>query len=84
MPLDVSTKIPISLRALDILLRAIFIGALVAIAVRVSLPQSETFWSVYETPSNGVEIDACRTASQCHNLGPGDPGVNSGRNACSP
>jgi len=41
---------------LAILLRAIFLGALVAIAVRVSLPQSETFWSVHETPGDLVRL----------------------------
>ena len=31
-------------------------GALVAIAIRVSLPQSETFWSVHETPGDLVRL----------------------------
>ena len=39
-----------------IILRALFIGALVAITLRVSSPQSETIWSVYETPSDLVRL----------------------------
>ena len=39
-----------------IILRALFIGALVAITVRVSSPQSETIWSVYETPSDLIRL----------------------------
>jgi hypothetical protein len=36
-------------RILAIVLRALFIGALVAVTVRVSSPQSESLASVYET-----------------------------------
>ena len=53
---DASTKIPVSLRILAIILRALFIGALVAITVRVSTPQSETLWSVHETPADLVRL----------------------------
>jgi hypothetical protein len=48
--------IPMGLRILAIILRALFIGALVAITVRVSSPQSETIWSVYETPSDLIRL----------------------------
>jgi hypothetical protein len=48
--------IPIGLRILAIVLRALFIGALVAVTVRVSSPQSETFTSVYETPGDLVRL----------------------------
>jgi hypothetical protein len=48
--------IPIGLRILAIFLRLVFVGALVAIAIRVSLPQSETFWSVHETPGDLVRL----------------------------
>jgi hypothetical protein len=44
------------LRILAIILRALFIGALVAITLRVSSPQSETIWSVYETPSDLIRL----------------------------
>ena len=49
---DGGTKIPIGLRISAIILRALFVGALVAITVRVSTPQSETLWSVHETPAD--------------------------------
>ena len=48
--------IPIGLRILAIFFRLVFMGALVAIAIRVSLPQSETFWSVHETPGDLVRL----------------------------
>ena len=48
--------IPIGLRVLAIILRALFIGALVALTVRVSSPQSESFASVYETPGDLIRL----------------------------
>jgi hypothetical protein len=48
--------IPIGLRILAIVLRALFIGALVAVTVRVSSPQSETLTSVYETPGDLIRL----------------------------
>ena len=44
------------LRILAIVLRALFIGALVAVTVRVSSPQSESLASVYETPGDLVRL----------------------------
>jgi hypothetical protein len=44
--------IPIGLRLVAVFLRLVFLGALVAIAVRLSGPQSETIWTVYETPGD--------------------------------
>ena len=41
--------IPIGLRIVAMFLRMLFLGALVAITVRISSPQSETIWTVYET-----------------------------------
>lgn len=58
-PSDVGTPaaaIPISLRILAIVLRALFIGALVVVTVRVSSPQSETLASVYETPGDLIRL----------------------------
>jgi TRAP-type C4-dicarboxylate transport system permease small subunit len=49
-------SVPIGLRILAIILRAVFIGAVVAITVRVSSPQSETLSSVYETPEDLVRL----------------------------
>jgi hypothetical protein len=48
--------IPTGLRILAIVLRALFIGALVAVTVRVSSPQSETLASVYETPGDLIRL----------------------------
>jgi hypothetical protein len=51
-PLD----IPLGLRIAGILLRSIFVGALLVIMVRVALPQSEKIWSVYETPGDVIRL----------------------------
>src|SRR5258707_8619797 len=51
-----ASTIPMGLRILAIVLRALFIGALVVVTVRVSSPQSETIWSVYETPSDLIRL----------------------------
>jgi cell division protein FtsW (lipid II flippase) len=51
-----ASDISIGLRTLAILLRALFIGAVMAITVRVSSPQSETLSSVYETPEDFVRL----------------------------
>ena len=48
--------IPMGLRILAIVLRTLFIGALVAITVRVSSPQSESLASVYETPGDLIRL----------------------------
>jgi hypothetical protein len=44
------------LRVLAIVLRALFIGALVVVTVRVSSPQSESLASVYETPGDLIRL----------------------------
>src|SRR5271168_507239 len=41
-----------ALRIAATLLRTIFIVTLLALTVRVSLPQSETIWTAYETPAD--------------------------------
>jgi TRAP-type C4-dicarboxylate transport system permease small subunit len=48
--------IPMGLRIVAIILRALFIGALVAVTVRVSSPQSESLASVYETPGDLIRL----------------------------
>src|SRR5262245_14683146 len=53
---DGSTRIPVGLRVSAITLRALFVGALVAITVRVSTPQSETLWSVHETRGDLIRL----------------------------
>lgn len=50
------STIPMGLRILAIVLRALFLGALVAVTVRISRPQSETIWSVYETPGDLIRL----------------------------
>ena len=37
-------------------LRALFLGILALITFRVSLPQSETIWTAYDTPSDVVRM----------------------------
>jgi hypothetical protein len=44
------------LRIAATLLRAAFIFILMALMIRVSLPQSETIWSAYETPGDLVRL----------------------------
>jgi hypothetical protein len=51
-----AATIPMGLRILAIVLRALFIGALVALTVRVSSPQSESFASVHETPTDLIRL----------------------------
>jgi hypothetical protein len=48
--------IPMGLRILAIALRALCIGALVAVTVRVSSPQSENLASVYESPGDLIRL----------------------------
>jgi hypothetical protein len=45
-----------ALRILASTLRALFLGALIVIIARVSSPQSETIWTVYETPEDLVRL----------------------------
>jgi hypothetical protein len=44
------------LRMLALFLRAAFILILVILTARVSFPQNETIWSVYETPGDLVRL----------------------------
>ena len=48
--------IPKGLRILAMFLRALVFGALVAMTVHLSSPQSETIWTVYETPSDLIRL----------------------------
>jgi hypothetical protein len=48
--------IPVRLRVAGVILRALFIAALVVVTVRVSAPQSETIWSAYETPGDLIRL----------------------------
>jgi hypothetical protein len=51
-----TSEIPARLRIAGILLRAVFIGAVVVVIARVSLPQSESIWSAYETPGDLIRM----------------------------
>jgi hypothetical protein len=48
--------IPLWRRILAMFLRALFFGALVAVTVRLSSPQSETIWTVYESPGDLIRL----------------------------
>ena len=48
--------VPMPVRIVGHLWRAIFLLALVVLAIRVSAPQSETIWSAYETPGDLVRL----------------------------
>lgn len=50
------STISVRLRVGGFILRALFLGVLLALTVRVSIPQSEHFWSAYETPGDLVRI----------------------------
>jgi len=51
-----TVKTPTGLRIISMGLRAVFIICLAAITVRVSLPQNETIWTAYDTPSDLVRM----------------------------
>jgi hypothetical protein len=50
------SKIPTGLRIAGTVLRTIFIVAVLLVTLRVSMPQSETFWTVYETPGDLIRL----------------------------
>jgi hypothetical protein len=50
------SDVPARLRIAAILLYAIFIGILLAVTMRVSSPQSESIWSIYETPGDLIRL----------------------------
>jgi hypothetical protein len=49
-------QIPAGLRIAAIVLRALFIAILALITFLVSMPQNETFWTAYDTPSDVVRM----------------------------
>jgi hypothetical protein len=55
-PVTEVAAIPMGMRIVAIFLRVVFIGALAAITVRVSSPQSETIWTVYETTGDLIRL----------------------------
>jgi hypothetical protein len=51
-----ATKISPRLRIAAIVLRALFIATLLVVTARVSIPQNESIWSVWETPGDVVRL----------------------------
>ncbi len=49
-----SSDLSPGLRIASNVLRALFIACLLVITLRVSMPQSETIWTVYDTPGDLV------------------------------
>ena len=49
-------EVPVILRMGAIVLRALFIGALLVVVARVSTPQNESIWSAYETPGDLIRL----------------------------
>jgi hypothetical protein len=43
-------------RIAGMILRALFIGMLIVVTARVASPQTEHFWSAYETPGDLIRI----------------------------
>lgn len=44
------------LRLAAMIVRAVFLSILVALTARISLPQSETIWTAYESPADAVRL----------------------------
>lgn len=49
-------RIPLALRMASGALRIAFIALLLILTVRISLPQSETIWTAYDTPGDLVRM----------------------------
>jgi archaellum biogenesis protein FlaJ (TadC family) len=54
-------KVPASnlspgLRVASVILRALFLACLLVVTLRVSMPQSETIWTAYETPGDLIRM----------------------------
>ncbi len=53
---DDALEVPNWLRVAGATLRALFIACLLLITFRVSMPQNETIWTVYDTPGDLVRL----------------------------
>jgi hypothetical protein len=51
-----SSNIAVWLRVGGTFLRVIFIISLILVTLRVSMPQSETIWTAYETPADLIRM----------------------------
>jgi hypothetical protein len=56
VPRPPASDVPLGLRVIGSILRIVFIASLLAITVRVAMPQSETIWTVYDTPGDVVRL----------------------------
>jgi hypothetical protein len=56
VPKPRASDVPLGLRVIGSILRIVFIASLLAITVRVAMPQSETIWTVYDTPGDVVRL----------------------------
>ena len=48
--------VPLHLRVAGIILRTIFVTALLVITIRVATPQSETLWSLLDSPGDLIRV----------------------------
>jgi hypothetical protein len=55
-PVSPDSEVSRPLRVASLILRAVFIASLVVVTLRVSMPQSETIWTAYETPADLIRI----------------------------
>jgi hypothetical protein len=53
---DKLRQVPAALWIVGTTLRAVFIACLLLITVRVSMPQNETIWTVYDTPGDLIRL----------------------------
>jgi hypothetical protein len=51
-----ASEVPPAMRIAGVVLRTIFIVALLLVTLRVSLPQNETIWTAYDTPADLVRM----------------------------
>jgi hypothetical protein len=51
-----ASNVSLVLRIAAVLLRTAFIGTLFVLTLRVSMPQNETIWTAYDTPSDLVRL----------------------------
>jgi hypothetical protein len=51
-----NSMLPRGVRVAGIVIRALFIGILIVVTARVASPQTERFWSAYETPGDLIRM----------------------------
>jgi hypothetical protein len=51
-----ASNLPAALHLAAVVLRALFLVALLVVTLRVSMPQSETIWTAYETPGDLIRM----------------------------